>query len=365
MSNYIGNYNPYGKYEKQVLTGFNGQTTEFDLIYAVGTNTSILVMYNGYVLSPGVGYELANGSRKIKFFTAPMSEDDINIIYLGKELTIPRIAGIENGDNSVAVDADNNTVIYGNYWMPYIDNAISIGSFPDGSGDGEASLNRIKNINTSCLTLANNSNFSTQIVAADTQNKNTKWIFPAGNTVTPNTNLAINSVVTTDNLVTITLAGSEDASGNYETQDNKQTSFFINENSYYYPPDPENPDFPHNPSNKNTAYPSMSAVSELVKDVSDTINTTYNPLLVSINLMPYFERYETEINTVTNSYIYQIPSGRTVLENSVMVFLNGVLLRPGNNYDYQISISDTITITLVNTPSVISSLTVTYWYRAS
>lgn len=365
MSNYIGNYNPYGKYEKQVLTGLDGQTAEFDLTYAVGTNTAILVMYNGYVLTPGVGYELASGSRKIKFFTPPMAEDDINIIYLGKELTIPRIAGIENGDNSVAVDADNNTVIYGNYWMPYTDNVISIGSFPDGSGDGEASLNRIKNINTSCLTLANNSNFSTQIVAADTQNKNTKWIFPAGNTVTSNTNLAINSVVTTDNLVTITLAGSEDASGNYETQDNKKTSFFIDADNYYYPPDPENPDVTHNPSNKDTAYPSMSAVSDLVKDVSDTINTAYSPLLTSITLMPFFERYEKEVSTTSGSYIYQIPSGRTVIENSIMVFLNGVLLRPGSSYDYQISVSDTITITLLHTPTVASNLTVTYWYRAS
>lgn len=341
MSNYIGNYNPYGKYEKQTLN-FDGTSTEFNLNYAVGKETSILVIYNGNTLSPGVGYYLTSGSRKIKFYTAPMSSDECVIIFMGKELTIP---------NAIATDADNNTTFTGNYWMPYTDGVVSIGSFIDGSGNGNSSLNRLKDINTQCISLSSNNSYDTKLLANSTQSKNLKYILPADATI--NTYLCISNITETTEQKIITLSSTASASGNFESQDNKLINNELLET--YYPPSSA-------PSDKNTKYTSAYAVSNLVKNVSDTLSNRVSTVETSVSNILSFERTATTLLASTNSYTYNIPSNRQVVTNTIMIYLNGVLLQPTDDYSITTS-SSTLVITLINSLRVNSRLTITYWYK--
>ena len=95
MFGYIGNSPAYGLFEKQVLTT-DGVQDSFPLLFKVGNSTSILVIKDGAVLQSGVGndYTVTAGGTVISFDTAPLGSEEVFLIYLGRELLVPRAEGI-------------------------------------------------------------------------------------------------------------------------------------------------------------------------------------------------------------------------------------------------------------------------------
>lgn len=97
MGKYIGRNNSYGMFECQDLTAeANGSKTEFTLLYNVGSASSILVSQAGTILRPigaNPDYSIANGGTKIIFDQAPLAGLNLYVLYLGKELAVPSVAG--------------------------------------------------------------------------------------------------------------------------------------------------------------------------------------------------------------------------------------------------------------------------------
>lgn len=85
MGKYIGRDAVYGVFEKQTIAP-NGIDSEYLLDYQVGGVASILVVYAGAVLEPGVGYALSDGGTKILFSFVPTLGFSLFITYLGKEI---------------------------------------------------------------------------------------------------------------------------------------------------------------------------------------------------------------------------------------------------------------------------------------
>lgn len=92
MSKYLGAGANYGIFEKQLLVT-DGFTTEFNLIYQVGHPSSILVVSDGVLQEPNVSYALSEGGKKIVFSFPPLALERIYIVYLGRELSVPAVAG--------------------------------------------------------------------------------------------------------------------------------------------------------------------------------------------------------------------------------------------------------------------------------
>ena len=104
---YIGRDIQYGVLDKQTLTGANGSKTQWtDLIYGVGSASSLLVSVGGVIQEPDVAYT-ASGTV-LTFTEAPETGDTVYVVYLGKELSVATFA-----DNSVTtakiVDANVTT----------------------------------------------------------------------------------------------------------------------------------------------------------------------------------------------------------------------------------------------------------------
>ena len=102
MSKYIGRDNPYGMFEIQDLTNeVTGSKNEFDLTYTAPSVGSLLVVYNGTLVKPNDDYALSNGGRTIVFSlengsgsrVAPVQGLSLYIVYLGRELAVPAVAG--------------------------------------------------------------------------------------------------------------------------------------------------------------------------------------------------------------------------------------------------------------------------------
>lgn len=94
MGKYIGRETPYGLFEIQDLKAdITGEKTAFNLLYNVGSVTSILVVYSGTVLQPNEDYSLDNGGTVIRFNHAPQVDHQLYVLYLGRQLTIPSVAG--------------------------------------------------------------------------------------------------------------------------------------------------------------------------------------------------------------------------------------------------------------------------------
>jgi len=91
---YIGRDITWGVFEKQVLTP-DSSTTTFTLTYAAGSANSLLVVYSGVIQEPGVAYSLSGGGASIAFSEAPATGATLYIIYLGKQVSVPRTAGQE------------------------------------------------------------------------------------------------------------------------------------------------------------------------------------------------------------------------------------------------------------------------------
>lgn len=89
---YLSRGTAYGLFEKQVLTPDSVKDT-FTLNYRPGQSSAILVIYAGVIQEPGISYNLAEGGRKIKFAFVPEVEQTLYVLYLGRELSIPAVAG--------------------------------------------------------------------------------------------------------------------------------------------------------------------------------------------------------------------------------------------------------------------------------
>ena len=91
---YIGRSVTYGNFEVQLLTP-DSTTTTFNLTYGVGAAGSILVVYGGIVQLPGTSYSIGGGGNTIVFSEAPVTGTTLYLVYLGKQLSVPRTAGQE------------------------------------------------------------------------------------------------------------------------------------------------------------------------------------------------------------------------------------------------------------------------------
>ena len=105
---YIGRDPVYGVFEKQVLTP-DSSTTTFTLDYAVGSANSLLVVYSGVVQNPGVAYSISGGGANITFSEAPATSADLYIIYMGKQVTVPRTAGQETTKQTFTGDGSTTS----------------------------------------------------------------------------------------------------------------------------------------------------------------------------------------------------------------------------------------------------------------
>ena len=101
---YIGRDAVFGLFENQVLTP-NSSTTTFTLDYAVGAASSILVVYGGVTQQPNVAYSISGGGSSITFSEAPVTGTTLYIVYMGKQLTVARTAGMEVTTQTFTGDA--------------------------------------------------------------------------------------------------------------------------------------------------------------------------------------------------------------------------------------------------------------------
>lgn len=105
---YIGRDAVFGLFENQVLTP-NSSTTTFTLDYAVGAASSILVVYGGITQQPNVAYSISGGGSSITFSEAPVTGTTLYIVYMGKQLTVARTAGMEVTTQTFTGDASTTS----------------------------------------------------------------------------------------------------------------------------------------------------------------------------------------------------------------------------------------------------------------
>ena len=105
---YIGRDAVFGLFENQVLTP-NSSTTTFTLDYAVGAASSILVVYGGVTQQPNVAYSISGGGATITFSEAPVTGTTLYIVYMGKQLTVARTAGMEVTTQTFTGDASTTS----------------------------------------------------------------------------------------------------------------------------------------------------------------------------------------------------------------------------------------------------------------
>lgn len=105
---YIGRSVTYGNFEVQLLTP-DSTTTTFNLTYGVGAAGSILVVYGGIVQLPGTSYSIGGGGNTIVFSQAPVTGTTLYLVYLGKQLSVPRTVGGEVVKQSETGDGTTTT----------------------------------------------------------------------------------------------------------------------------------------------------------------------------------------------------------------------------------------------------------------
>ena len=108
MGNYIGKEPVNGFFTRQSLTT-DGSTVTFTLNFTIASTTSILVLAGGVVQEPDVAYTLSGGGTAITFTTAPASNTDTYIHYLGQAIvqTLQDFNGTE-----LILDVDADTTIH-------------------------------------------------------------------------------------------------------------------------------------------------------------------------------------------------------------------------------------------------------------
>ena len=105
---YIGRDITYGLFETQTLTP-DSSTTTFTLNFAVGSSGSILVVYGGVIQQPNIAYSISGGGASITFSEAPVTGTTLYIVYMGKQLVVPRTAGQETSIQSFTGDGSTTS----------------------------------------------------------------------------------------------------------------------------------------------------------------------------------------------------------------------------------------------------------------
>ncbi len=112
---YIGRTPAYGAFGKQTITG-DSTTVTFALTYGVSSAGAILVVKDGVVLQPDVGYTIGSGGGYITFTTAPTGAEVVFIVFLGSTtLSAPSTAVVEQN----AFTGDGSTVAFTLTSPPY------------------------------------------------------------------------------------------------------------------------------------------------------------------------------------------------------------------------------------------------------
>ena len=115
MPSYIGRQPSFGLFEKQSFTP-NGIDHKFTLDFQVGSATSLLVVYGGVIQEPGPGksYTLDNGGQTLVFSFIPQLGNNLYVIYMGRELMVPRTIGLEPNLETFTAAASQDTFTLAN-----------------------------------------------------------------------------------------------------------------------------------------------------------------------------------------------------------------------------------------------------------
>jgi hypothetical protein len=105
---YIGKNPVNGFFQRQSLST-DGSTTTFTLDTTIASTTSIIVLVGGVVQEPDVAYTLSGGGTSIVFSTAPATNLDTYIHFLGQAI-IQNLTDLSGGE--LILDVDNDTSIH-------------------------------------------------------------------------------------------------------------------------------------------------------------------------------------------------------------------------------------------------------------
>ena len=114
MSSYIGKEPTYGVFIMQSATG-DGSTTAITLTATAADATQLMVSVGGLLQKPRTAYTLNTAGTTLTFSEAPASGVEIFIVFLGKQLTGPRIMA----DSITAQTALGTTPADDDYFLIY------------------------------------------------------------------------------------------------------------------------------------------------------------------------------------------------------------------------------------------------------
>ncbi len=114
MSSYIGKEPTYGVFIMQSATG-DGSTTAITLNATAADATQLMVSVGGLLQKPRTAYTLNTAGTTLTFSEAPASGVEIFIVFLGKQLTGPRIMA----DSITAQTALGTTPADDDYFLIY------------------------------------------------------------------------------------------------------------------------------------------------------------------------------------------------------------------------------------------------------
>ena len=114
MSSYIGKEPTYGVFIMQSATG-DGSTTAITLTATAADATQLMVSVGGLIQKPRTAYTLNTAGTILTFSEAPASGVEIFIVFLGKQLTGPRIMA----DSITAQTALGTTPADDDYFLIY------------------------------------------------------------------------------------------------------------------------------------------------------------------------------------------------------------------------------------------------------
>ena len=114
MSSYIGKEPTYGVFIMQSATG-DGSTTAITLTATAADATQLMVSVGGLLQQPRTAYTVNTAGTILTFTEAPASGIEIFIVFLGKQLTGPRIMA----DSITAQTALGTTPADDDYFLIY------------------------------------------------------------------------------------------------------------------------------------------------------------------------------------------------------------------------------------------------------
>lgn len=83
---------PFGNFSTQSLVP-DGVTDTFNLNFRPGMSSQLVVVWNGVIQEPKISYNLISGGRKIRFTFVPDAGTSLFLLYLGREISVPVVAG--------------------------------------------------------------------------------------------------------------------------------------------------------------------------------------------------------------------------------------------------------------------------------